>query len=71
MQAVVTFASISAKHARRNPFSIIANAKPKIFFVVTDFHFHLMRRRMTEGIAQGPAFVTIELTIASRPLCTR
>ena len=52
MQAVVTFASISAKHVGGNSFSIIANAEPEILFVVADFNFHVFRRRVPEGIAQ-------------------
>jgi hypothetical protein len=48
----MTLAAVSTQHVGRNPFPIIANPQPEILFVVTDFHFDVLRRRMQVGIAQ-------------------
>src|SRR5208283_2445285 len=46
------FTSLSVKNLRLNPFSIVPNANPEMFFVVADFNLYALRCRMPEGIAQ-------------------
>ena len=48
----MSFTAIPAEHVGGNSLAIIPYAQAKIFFVVTDFYFHVLRRRMAEGIAQ-------------------
>ena len=46
------FTAVSAEHVGGNPFPVIPHAEPEILFVVTDFNFDVLRRRVPERIAQ-------------------
>src|SRR5271166_555838 len=51
-QAVVPLTAVSAEHVGGNSFPVIPNAEPEVLFVVTDFHFDVLCRRVPERIAQ-------------------